>query len=281
MTAIILTKNEESNITRCIDSIKDWVKRIVVVDSYSNDQTTEIAKQLGAEVYFHKWKHYADQFNWALDNCNIDTKWVFRIDADECVTPDLKEEIIRECERHSHDDVNGFILRYKMFFLGRYLKHGGWYPFLKLSIFKTGFGRLEDRAMGEHVVLSEGRVITLKKDCDHYDFKDLTSWTEKHNQYSSREKSDHLFVLENRKKLAKLDGPLELNKKLRDGLYYKLPPFFRARLYFWYRYYVRLGFLDGTPGRIFAFLQSYWYRYLVDAKLYEHKINEKGAQKKD
>ncbi len=276
MTAIILTRNEEANIKRCIESIRSLVKRIIVVDSYSDDNTIDIAKKLGAEVYQRKWKHYADQFNWALDNIKIDTKWIFRIDADECVTKELDSEIRTNCNEHETNDVNGFILRYKVYFLGRFLLHGGWYPFLKLTIFKSGLGRFEDRAMGEHIILSEGKAITLKTDCLHYDFKDLTTWTEKHNKYSSREVIDRMYVISHRKNLAKLDGPLENNKRFRDGLYYKLPPFLRAKLYFWYRYYIRLGFLDGTQGRIFAFLQSYWYRFLIDAKLFEKQIEEKN-----
>ena len=276
MTAIILTRNEEANIKRCIESITPLVKRIIIVDSYSDDSTVDIAKNLGAEVYQHKWKHYADQFNWALDNIKIETKWIFRIDADECVTKELEHEIRNNCNEHNDDDINGFILRYKVFFLGRFLLHGGWYPFLKLTIFKNGLGRFEDRAMGEHIILSEGQAITLKNDCLHYDFKDLTTWTEKHNKYSSREVIDRMYVITHRNNLAKLDGPLENNKRFRDGLYYKLPPFLRAKLYFWYRYYIRLGFLDGTQGRIFAFLQSYWYRFLIDAKLFEKEIENRN-----
>ena len=272
MTAIILTYNEEANIKRCIESIRNLVQRIIVVDSYSTDNTVNIAKELNVEVFQNKWIHYAAQFNWALDNIKIYTKWIFRIDADECVPEELENEIRENCAIHENDDINGFILRYKVNFLGRFLLHGGWYPFLKLTIFKRDFGRFEDRAMGEHIILSEGKAITLKTDCLHYDFKDLTTWTEKHNKYSSREVMDRMFVMAHRKSLAKLDGPLENNKRFRDSLYYRLPPFLRAKLYFWYRYYIRLGFLDGTQGRIFAFLQSYWYRFLIDAKLFEEKM---------
>lgn len=272
MTAIILTKNEADNLERCIKSVQPFVKRIVVVDSGSTDNTVELAKSLGTDIYFHKWKHYADQFNWAIDNTEIDTKWIFRIDADECVPSDLAEELILSCREHEDDDVNGMVMKYKVFFLGRFLKHGGCYPFKKLTVFKTGKGRFEDRAMGEHIVLDEGRAITLDTDCEHYDFKTLSFWIDKHNSYSTREVIDREFVRKNKENLAHLDGGLETNKKLRDGLYYKLPPFFRARLYYWYRFYIRMGFLDGRPGRIYAFLQAYWYRYLIDAKLYEKKI---------
>lgn len=273
MTAIILTKNEEANIERCISSISNLVKRIIVVDSYSDDNTVKLAENLGAEVYYHPWKHYADQFNWALDNVNIDTKWIFRFDADEQVTPELSKEIQEECLIHDNDDVSGFMMRYKMYFLGRFLMHGGWYPFLKITIFKRGKGRFEDRAMGEHIVLSEGRCMDLKADCIHYDFKDLASWIDKHNKYATRELLDRKFISSQSAKLERLDGQPETARKLRDSMYYKLPPFFRARMYYLYRYYFRLGFLDGRPGKIWAFMQAYWYRYLIDAKLYEDKIS--------
>lgn len=275
ITAIILTKNEENNIERCITSIKNLVKRIVVVDSYSEDSTVEIAKNLGAEIYEHPWKHYADQFNWALDNVDIKTKWVYRIDADEYVTPELSEEIARECKRHADDNVSGFVMKFKIWFLGRFLTHGGVYPFYNLTIFKYGKGRYEDRAMGEHIVLTEGMTIDLKNDCIHYDFKNLDAWIDKHNKYATREVQDYECTLKLQQAKTSLYDEAEKAKKMRDGFYYKLPPFFRARLYFWYRYYFKLGFLDGKPGKIYAFMQAYWYRYLVDAKLYELDIIKK------
>lgn len=276
MTAIVLTKNEEKNIANCLESIKDLVKRTVVVDSGSNDRTVEIAKSFGAEVFYHEWIHYARQFNWALDNVNITTKWVYRIDADEVVTPALKEEIEKECQVHADDDVNAFIMKFKIFFMGCFLTHGGVYPFYNVTIFKNGLGRYEDRAMGEHVVVPTGRLITLKNDCLHYDFKNLDAWIEKHNKYSAREVADRRALCENNDGLPELYGEAEKTKGLRDNLYYKLPMFLRAHLYFIYRYYFKLGFLDGKPGKIYAFLQAYWYRFLVDAKLYESELLERA-----
>lgn len=274
MTVIILTKNEENDIERCIRSVEGWVKRIVVVDSGSTDRTTDIAKDLGVEVVAHEpFLDYAKQFNWAIDNLNIQTTWVFRLDADEVVTPELRKELEKELEHHATDDVSGFMMRYKVSFLGRYLKHGGFYPFLKITIFKYGKGRFEDRAMGEHIVLSEGRCIDLKNDAIHYAFKSIDQYVLKHNWYATREVQDYFDVRSGREN-AQLDGQPEKAKKLRDGLYYRLPMFLRAKLFFWYRYYLRLGFLDGTPGYIFAFLQAYWYRTLVDAKIYERNLNK-------
>ena len=276
ITAIILTKNEELNIARCITSIKGLADRIVVVDSGSTDKTMDIAKGLGAEIYQHEpFEHYAKQFNWALDHVNVQTKWVYRIDADEVVTPELKEEIIKNCLEHSEDDVNGLVMKFKIYFMGRFLTHGGIYPFYNLTIFKYGYGRYEDRSMGEHVVLSEGRTVDLENDCLHYDFKDLTAWINKHNWYATREVNDYMETLAMRQADTNLYHEAEKTKKLRDGLYYKLPKFWRARFYYCYRYYIKLGFLDGQAGRVHAFLQAYWYRYLIDAKIMEQELKNK------
>lgn len=272
MTAIVLTKNEEKNIGNCLDSIRGLVERVIVVDSGSTDRTVEIAKSYGAEVYHHEWIHYANQFNWALDNIEIRSKWIYRIDADEVVTPELKNEIVAACAEHDSDDVNAFIMKFKIFFMGRFLTHGGVYPFYNVTIFRNGFGRYEDRAMGEHIVVNSGSTAMLSNDCLHYDFKSLDAWIDKHNKYATREVDDYYAVRSANSELANLYGEAEKAKTLRDGLYYRLPKFFRAHLYFFYRYYVKLGFLDGKPGKIYAFLQAYWYRYLVDAKLYEREI---------
>ena len=271
-TVIILTKNEETDIERCIRSIEGWVKRIVIVDSGSTDRTVEIAERLGAEIVRHEpFVDYGRQFNWAIDNLRIKTTWVFRLDADEVITPELRKELEKELEHHATDDVSGFMMRYKVEFMGRYLMHGGFYPFQKITIFKYGKGRFEERAMGEHIVLSEGRCVYLKNDAIHHTLKTLDLYINKHNWYATREVQDYFDVRSGREN-ALLDGQPEKAKKLRDGLYYRLPMFLRARLFFWYRYYLRLGFLDGTPGYIFAFMQAYWYRTLVDAKLYEHNL---------
>jgi len=273
-TVIILTKNEETDIERCIRSVEGWVKRIVIVDSGSTDRTVEIAERLGVEIVRHEpFVDYGRQFNWAIDNLRIKTTWVFRLDADEVITPELRKELEKELEHHATDDVSGFMMRYKVEFMGRYLMHGGFYPFQKITIFKYGKGRFEERAMGEHIVLSEGRCVYLKNDAIHHTLKTLDLYINKHNWYATREVQDYFDVRSGREN-ALLDGQPERAKKLRDGLYYRLPMFLRAKLFFWYRYYLRLGFLDGMPGYIFAFLQAYWYRTLVDAKIYERNLNK-------
>lgn len=275
ITAIILTKNEEVNIQRCIQSVANVADRIVVVDSGSTDKTVEIAASLGAEIFHHPFEHYAAQFNWAVENTHITTTWVYRIDADECVTEALAKEIVQKCAENRDTDVNAFLMKHKLYFLGRYLTHGGAYPFLKITVYKPQFASFENRAMGEHVVVHQGRYEQFENDCLHYDCKDLNSFIEKHNWYATREVKDYFDRLHRENQQADLYQDAQATKKLRDGLYYRLPKFLRAKLYYIYRYYFQLGFLDGTPGRIFAFVQSYFYRYTVDAKIYEQELAQK------
>lgn len=272
LTAIVLTKNEELNIRDCLTSIQPLAKRIVVVDSFSTDRTVEIAKEFGADVYQHEFVNYSKQFLYGLNETGIDTKWILRIDADERLTDASRAEVEGLCEQNMDTDVNGIILRFEVTFLGKKLRHGGIYPFRKLLVFKRGIGTIEDRYMDEHIVLSEGRTVEVKNDSEHHDFKDLAYFIQKHNWYSSREVLDYI---ENTK-LQHEDGH-GLNHKagvkrwIKFHIYYKLPMGMRAHLYYWYRYYIKLGFLDGKEGKIYAFMQAYWYRYLVDAKIYEYQ----------
>lgn len=269
LTAVILTKNEEINIKPCIQSVQSVAKRIIVIDSFSDDKTVEYAKALGAEVYRNNFVDYATQFNWGLDHTGIQTRWVLRIDADERFSSELSDEVEKQCAEHSDDEVNGFVLRYKVFFMGKWLKYGGIYPFRKLCIFKYGIGRIERRKMDEHTALLSGASEELKNDALHYDFKNLNYWIQKHNWYATREVQDYLEGTNSADSEDLADRKITNKRKLKSD-YYKLPRFFRAHLYFIYRYYFRLGFLDGEEGRIFHFLQAYWYRFLVDAKIYEH-----------
>ena len=257
--------------------VKSIAKRIIVVDSGSTDRTVEIAGRMGAEVLYHPWKNYATQYNWGIQNASIRTKWIFRLDADEFLTNEAREEIETLCKENENTDVNGLVVRFTVSFLGRELKHGGIYPFRKLLIYKTNKGFMEERNMDEHIVLKEGRSIELQHDCIHQDFKDLTAWIDKHNKYSSREVLDYFESIqkESSSDYNKLDKKARFKRYVKFGIYYKLPLGMRAFLYYCYRYYFKFGFLDGKEGKIFAFLQAYWYRFLVDAKIYEAQISEK------
>lgn len=269
LTTIILTYNEEKNIANAINSVKEISKRIVVVDSYSNDKTVEIAKSLGAEIYQNKWINYSKQFQFALTHININTQWIFRLDADEIISIDASKEINTICEENKDTDINGIVVRFEVNFLGKSLKHGGIYPFKKLLVFKKDKGYIEDRSMDEHIILTEGKSVELKNDSFHRDYKDLSSWIDKHNKYSSREVED--YFNNNNKGSNQLNKSAKIKRFVKMNIYYKLPLGTRAHLYFLYRYYFKLGFLDGKEGKIFAFMQAYWYRFLVDAKILEQE----------
>lgn len=265
ITVIILTRNEEVNIVDCIRSIISVAKRIVVVDSFSTDRTVELARNCGAEVYQHSFENYAKQYMYAVDISKIETVWTLRIDADERLTPDSANELADICNTNMYTDVAGIVLRFKKNFLGRDLYHGGVYPWKKMNCYKTKYGTIEDRSMDEHIVLSQGTVVEMKNDCLHFDFKNLEYFINKHNWYSSRETVDYF---ENQKNIKNKDE-LDFKTRIKMNFYYKLPMGVRAHIYYIYRYYFRMGFLDGKEGKIYAFLQAYWYRYLVDAKIYE------------
>jgi glycosyltransferase involved in cell wall biosynthesis len=272
LTAIVLTKNEELNIADCLKSIQSLAKRIVVVDSFSTDRTVEIAKEHGADVYQHEFINYSKQFLYGLNETGIDTKWILRIDADERLTDASRAEVEALCEKNMDTDVNGIILRFEVTFLGKKLRHGGIYPFRKMLVFKRGIGTIEDRYMDEHIVISEGRTVEVKNDSEHHDFKDLAYFIQKHNWYSSREVLDYIQNTELQNEDGKaLNHKAGVKRWIKFHIYYKLPMGVRAHLYYWYRYYIKLGFLDGKEGKIYAFMQAYWYRYLVDAKIYEYQ----------
>jgi len=283
LTAVILTKNEELNIQKCIDSVKGVAKRIVVVDSFSSDNTVNIAKLNGTDVYQHDFENYGRQFQWALDNTDIKTKWIFRLDADERLTNESAEELEKLCVKNNDTDVNGIVFTLEVTFLGKKLKHGGTYPFKKLCIFKRGLAYMEDRSMDEQIVLKTGSIVEMKNVSEHLDFRDLSYWISKHNWYATRAAKDYFDNIHD-DNYCKLDFESKTRRILKYKVYYKMPMQIRCWLYFFYRYIVRFGFLDGKEGFLYAFFQAYWYRMLVDAKIYEakkmgKKISEVGSLK--
>ena len=239
LTTIILTFNEEKNIADAINSVKDVSKRVVVIDSFSTDKTVEIAKSLGAEIFQNKWINYATQYQYGIDVSNITTKWILRLDADERLTNQSAKEINELCDNNTNTDVNGIIIRLEVNFLGKSLKHGGIYPLKVLRIYKNNIGYIESRNMDEHIVLKEGKTIEMKTDCLHHDYKDLSTWIDKHNKYSSREVIDYYENIESEKELISLNKSAKIKRFIKFNIYYKLPLGTRAHLYYLYRYYFK------------------------------------------
>lgn len=280
ITLIVLTKDEEPNLDHCLKDAAGRVEQIVVVDSGSTDGTLAIARQYGADVYDHLFKDQADQFNWALDNAKISGEWVLRLDADESISDELWDEIELALEK-APADVAGFYLKRRVYFMGRWIRHGGYYPTWLLRLFRKGKARSEARAMDEHLVLTEGRTGELQNDFKDENHKELGWWISKHNSYSTREAQ---AMLERRGAMdaeglrPDLFGSHPERKRwLKENLYLKLPIFVRPFLYFFYRYVLRGGFLDGRQGFLFHFLQGLWYRLLVDVKYAELRKNSARA----
>lgn len=272
--AIILTFNEERHLPRCIDSLDGVVDEIVVADCHSTDSTWEIARSRGARLIQREWINYASQFNWALTQLDSDTDWVLRIDADEYLTPELREEI-RSRLQSLGPDVDGVHFGRRITFQGKPIRYGGLFPVRVLRLFRYGRGRCENRWMDEHIKV-EGPTVDFSGELIDDNLNTLTWWTNKHNQYSNREAVDLLnleydFMPHDSVASLRGGGQAGLKRWIKEVLYARLPPGFRAFAYFLYRYVVRLGFLDGTTGTAFHFLQGFWYRYLVDAKVAEVK----------
>lgn len=269
LTAIILTKNEQCNIERCLRSIEGFARRRVVVDSGSTDGTVALAKKLGAEVLVHPFENYARQFNWGVGAAKVQTKWILRLDADECFTPELCQRLETLLEEHAADDVNGFVMEANFYFLDKLIRHGGPKK-RKLMVYRAGFGRIEDRRMDEHTVVDGGRVLEVKERFDHYDFKDLNLWIEKMNWYATREMQDYFDAMAcSGQEGAITDRRTAEIRRKKFGFYYRLPLFWRCWMLFVYNYIFRLGFLDGREGFVYHWMYQRWYRTLVDAKIYE------------
>jgi glycosyltransferase involved in cell wall biosynthesis len=267
-TAIILTKNEEQNIARCINSIQGFAQRIVVVDSGSTDNTIAIAKSLGADAYIHEWEYYAKQFNWAIDNTNITTDWIIRIDADEQFPDILCTEIEIIIKKHEHDEMNGIALSAQVYFLGKHLRHIR-YTKRKLMIFRHGIGRIENRRRDAHSIISCGYTLCTQNRYIHDDYKGLSAFVQRYEWYSTKEMEDYIDYVNGQGEQIQTDEHIKKIRKKKFGFYYKFPRYVRCWLWFIYNYIVGLGFLDGVEGFLFCFFEFYWYRMLVDAKILE------------
>lgn len=274
VSVILLTYNEELHIERCLKSC-EFASEVILVDSYSTDCTLEIAKRFNAKIYQHSWENYAKQFNWALETLPLSQPWIMRLDADEIVTPELSDELGRILLALPAD-VTGLYVKRRVYFLGRWIRHGGYYPTWLLRIWRSGKAKIEERWMDEHVVLFEGRALKLKNDIEEKNRKSLSWWLDKHKGYALREVKDLLNISKGNQSEGNIKpallGSQEVQKRwVKEKLYIRMPSFLRAFAYFLYRYFMRLGFLDGKEGLIFHFLQGCWYRFYVDALIYEER----------
>lgn len=275
ISAIILTFNEEMHIKRCLDNISSIVKDIFIIDSYSTDKTLEIAKEYeNVTVLQNKWINYATQFNWGLKNAPIKTEWVIRLDADEYLLPELIEELEQKMP-HLEESITGITLKRRHIFLGKWMRRGT-YPVKLLRIFKAKKAICEERFMDEHIQLLEGNSIEMEYDFVDHNLNNISWWANKHVGYAIRETVDLLDIELDLTGSAASDNGRNINKQALDKRkkkhkYAKQPLFWRSFAYFCYRYIFKFAFLEGKEGFLWSFMQGWWYRTLVDAKIFEIK----------
>ena len=276
LAAIILTFNEEVNLTAALDSVAGWAREIFVVDSYSTDETVEIClarKNEGIRVVQHAFTDYSRQWNWALQNLPVTSAWTLKLDADERVTPEFRKEVAEFIQR-APDDLHGLFFRRRIQFMGRELHWGGITENYDLRLWRSHRARFEDRPVNEHVLV-EGKTGKLKSFVLHANSKSLADWLDKHNRYSSLEAGCLIQNNLTGEIQSKFWGnPIERRKFLRK-LFESSP--FRATLLFLYHYIFRLGFLDGKAGFRYVFLRSI-YHYWIHLKLAENRLTSRPPE---
>lgn len=277
---LILTKNEEVNIEACLRTL-EFSDDIVVLDSYSDDRTLELARRFpNVRIVQRKFDTWSRHSNWALEHIEFKHPWVYYSDADERVTPELREEILRVVNDPAASPV-AYRLRYKNMFLGRWLRWGGVYPVWIIRLFRPDKIRYEDREVNAHPVV-QGVLGDLREHFIHYSFnKGLIPWFAKHNSYSEMEAKEAVRVrqtsLWSRLVLLRSRQPGVARRALKD-LSFFLP--FRGFVRFLYMYAARLGFLNGRAGLLYASMIS-MYEYWIELKIAERERGWRDATERE
>ena len=272
IAVIILTFNEQKHIKRCIDSLIPLTKKIVVVDSFSTDGTASIAHSLGAQVLQHHFINHSKQLNWAIDNANLETEWIMRLDADEYLSRQLINNL-QEYLPHAHPKVTGLIVNRKVIFLGKHIHFGGFGSKPILRIWRNGSAICESRWMDEHMVISYGKTKNISGDLIDENLNNISWWTQKHLNYAVKEAIELLnirygFIPKTSDKTLPF-GSAKVKRIFKENFYSNLPLGLRPILYFAYRMIFLAGVLDGPKGWAFNFFQGLWYRLIVDIKILE------------
>ena len=277
VSVLIPAKNEEANLPACLASVAR-ADEVFVVDSQSSDKSIEISESLGAKVVQFEFKGgWPKKKNWSLENLPFRNEWVLIVDCDERITPELWDEIAQAIE---NPEYGGYYLNRRVFFMGKWIRHGGKYPDWNLRLFKHKEGRYEnlntedipntgDNEVHEHVVLTS-KVGYLKEDMLHEDFRDLYHWLARHNRYSNWEARVYYNLLTGKGDDgtigASLFGDSVQRKRFLKKIWVRLP--FKPLLRFILFYIIQRGFLDGKAGYIYGRLLSQ-YEYQIGVKLYE------------
>ncbi|MHB1843346.1 MAG: glycosyltransferase family 2 protein [Deltaproteobacteria bacterium] len=270
LSILVPTLNEEVNLPACLKSC-NFADQVIVVDSHSTDRSREIAKAHGATVVEHTFENYSAQKNWAIDTLPWRNDWIFILDADERFTPELAQEVSHIVS--GAPSFVGFQVNRRFIFLGRWIKHCGWYPSWNLRLFRRGKARYDGRPVHEHMV-ADGPVGYLEHDLIHEDQKGLSAWLERHNRYSSGEAAARLSPERTPMSLQTIRQPMLIKKLIRERIWPMVPG--KPVAFFSYMYFLRLGFLDGWPGLAFSLLQAQQELH-VGLKIGENRRKERLA----
>ena len=265
ISVIILTKNEEADLPKCLESVK-WSDDIHILDSYSTDKTIEIARKYDVTVSTHPFESFGKQRNYALDSLNIKYEWILFIDADEVATEKFKNALLISVE-NADIEVAGFYCCWKMILDGRWLKHSDNFPKWQYRVMRKGRSRFSDFGHGQKEADVAGRIDYIKEPYLHYGFsKGWYHWMERHNKYSSQEAHVRLNNCPPFKNIFVRHGSVR-NPALKSWLS-KIPGW--PLLRFFQSYFLNLGFLEGRPGLIYNINMSY-YEFLIQIKMNEIK----------
>lgn len=269
VTVVVITFNEEYDLAECLLNISGWATKIIVVDSFSQDHTLEIASKYGCEIYQHAWESFAKQREWAINHSQIDTDWVFFVDADERLTKEIKTEIQGFLSFNPKQE--GCYIRRKFYFMGRWLHYGGYYPCSEIRLFRKDKVRFVDEGGGARErFLIDGEIGSLRSNMIHIYDKSLGEWILKHNRLARLEAESDFIT----RTQAGSKG-LGIKVWVRLEIWKRLPRGIRPFFLFFYRYVIRLGFLDGKVGFYYCFLHDFWYPMLVDLNFLELSYKEK------
>jgi glycosyltransferase involved in cell wall biosynthesis len=282
-SVIVLTYNEEKHLPRLLASLDELNPAVYVLDSGSTDQTLYIAQQYGAVVLQHPFENHPKQWDYALKNFAVHTPWVICLDADQVVTPELAE-LLHNFNEVEYRNVNGIYLNRKNYFKGRWIRHGGYYPFYLLKLFRVGYGYSDlNENMDHRFIVSGATVVWRGGHLIEENLKEnqISFWITKHNRYSDQvahEEVERMRQLRKQTTAPRFWGTPYERTAWKKNLWWKLPRYSRPALYFTQRIIFQLGFLDGKTGIIFHFLQGFWFRLIVDIKideiLKEHPIEK-------
>jgi glycosyltransferase involved in cell wall biosynthesis len=270
LTVVVLTFDEEVNIKRCLDSVADWNVDIFVLDSYSNDRTVEIARRYTTNIFQHKYEGHAQQWDYALKNLPFRTKWALAMDADFSITPELKRAIDRKLS--GPVDVNGFYVRHRQVFRGRFIRHGTIYPRYWLRLFRLDSVMVDPHDLVDLHFYVKGASGQIEYDLieDNAKERDLSFWISKQCKFAKKQALEEITRRKHSIPFPEkptLFGTPDQRTLWLKKYWYRLPLYIRPFLFFGYRYFLRFGFLDGKQGFLYHLTQAFLYRLLVDVEI--------------